>query len=170
MKLYAGKVNAIAAEIVRSLSTAGDIEVGSPSEVVKDVEGVLKSYLQAEADVNDKTKDLLARTGRSMDDYGKVRVSIAETNGIKVGDEMLEYLLGQLLETFGTSKNVDEIFAEDIVLRRKMIAVFKKYLSEDAELDAAIRAQLRHLKEGSPTWDVEYERLAEQTKRKRGLA
>jgi len=170
VKLYAGKTNAIASEIVRSLTTANDIEAASPSEVVKDVEAVLKGYLEAEHDVNEKTKDLLARTGRSMDDYGKVRVSIAESSGIKVGDEMLEYLLGQLLAIFGNSPNVDEIFAEDIVLRRKMIAVFKKYLSEDSELDTAIRAQLRHLKEGSPTWDVEYERIAEQMKRKRGLA
>ncbi len=170
MKLYAGKINAISSEIVRSLTTANDIEATTPSEVVKDVEAVLKSYLEAEHDVNEKTKDLLARTGRSMDDYGKVRVGVAETNGIKVGDEMLEHLLEQLLLMFGQSPNVDEIFAEDIVLRRKMIAVFKKYLSEDAELDQAIRAQLRHLKEGSPTWDVEYERMAEQMKRKRGLA
>ena len=95
---------------------------------------------------------------------------IAESKGIKVGDEMLDYLLDQVVEIFHHSHNVDEIFAEDVVLRRKMAPIFKRYIQVDDSLDAEVRAQMKHVREGSSMWDVEYARIMEQVKRKKGLA
>ncbi|HQY63971.1 MAG TPA: DUF507 family protein, partial [Polyangiaceae bacterium] len=93
---------------------------------------------------------------------------LAETMGIKVGDEMLDYLLDQVVQSFHHSNHVDEIFAEDVELRRQMVPFFKKHMAHDAELDAEVRLQLRHLKEGTSTWDVEYARVMEGVRRKRG--
>jgi hypothetical protein len=98
-----------------------------------------------------------------------VRAQIAESHGIKVGDEALDYLLDQLVEMFSHSHNVDEIYAEDVELRRKMAPIFKKYMAADDALDAEVRAQLRHVQEGTHEWDVEYARVLELTKRKKGL-
>ena len=170
MRLFAGRVAPIAAEIVRVLIAAGDIETGSQKEVQADVEAVLRSYLTAERDVNDRTKELLERTGRSMNEFGRVRSQIAETKGIKVGDEMLDYLLDQVVEIFHHSANVEEIFAEDIELRRKMAVIFKKHMALDGEIDAEVRAQLKHVDEASRTWEVEYARVLEQVKRKKGAS
>jgi hypothetical protein len=39
----------------------------------------------------------------------------------------------------------------------------------DEALDAEIRTQLRHVSEGTPQWDVEYNRIGEAIRRKRGL-
>src|SRR6185436_18672205 len=142
-----GRVGPISSEVVKVLTAAGDIETESPQEVVKDVEAVLRSYLSTEKDVNERTKELLERTNRPMTEYGRVRSQIADSKGIKVGDEMLDYLLDQVVEIFHHSANVDEIFAEDVELRRKMAQVFKKHLAQDSELDAEVRAQLRHLSE-----------------------
>jgi hypothetical protein len=86
-----------------------------------------------------------------------------------VGDETLDYLLDQVVEMLNHSHNVDEIYSEDIVLRRKMGPIFKKHMGADSSLDADVRAQLRHVKEGSSTWDIEYARVMEQMKRKKGL-
>ena len=169
MRLFSGRVTPIATEVVRVLTAAGDIEAESPAEVVKDVEAVLRTYLSTEKDVNDRAKELLERTNRPQSEYGRVRTSIAESKGIKVGDEMLDYLLDQVVQIFHHSANVDEIFVEDVELRRKMAQVFKKHLAQDSELDAEVRAQLRHLAEGSRAWDVEYARVLEQVKRKKGL-
>lgn len=169
MRLFSGRVTPIATEVVRVLTAAGDIEAESPPEVVKDVEAVLRTYLTTEKDVNDRAKELLERTNRPQSEYGRVRASIADTKGIKVGDEMLDYLLDQVVQIFHHSANVDEIFVEDVELRRKMAQVFKKHLAQDSELDGEVRAQLRHLDEGSRAWDVEYARVLEQVKRKKGL-
>lgn len=160
----------IAQETVRAFLAASQIEAEHPTEVVRDVEAVLKSYLDAEREVNEKTRELLQKTNRGPSEFGKVRQQIAETKGIKVGDEMLDYLLDQVLEMLMHSSNVEEVFGQDVELRRTMIPIFKKYMLEDDSIDAEVRAQLKHVQEGSRDWDVEYQRIAEQVRRKRGLA
>ena len=64
MRLFAGQIAPIAQEVVRSLTAAGDIETENPKEVTLDVESVMKQYLAAEKEVNDRTRELLERTGR----------------------------------------------------------------------------------------------------------
>ena len=170
MRLFAARVTPIATEVVRTLTKAGDIETERPREVELDVESVLKSFLSAEKEVNDKTRELLERTGRGPSDFNRVRTQIAESMGIRVGDEALDYLLDQVVEIFEHSANVDEIFAENVELRRKMAPIFKRHMGEDTELDAEVRAQLKHMREGTRDWDIEYGRMLEIVKRKTGLA
>ena len=117
MRLYASKASTIATEVVRTLVAQKDIEVedaGAQGEVVKDVESVLKSYLDTEKIVDDKTRDLLQRTNRGPSEFQKVRQQIAEHHGIKVGDETLDHLLDQVVQMLMHSHNVEEVFAEDI--------------------------------------------------------
>lgn len=172
MRLYAAKVPSIAQEVVKGLLSTKDIEVEDPSaqrEVVADVESVLKSYLDTERVVDDKTRELLQRTGRSTSEFGKVRQQVAEHHGIKVGDEMLDYLLDQVVEMLMHSHHVEEVFAEDVVLRRHMAPVFKRFLQADTDVDTEVRAQLKHVREGTSQWDVEYARALDAVKRRRGL-
>ena len=83
---------------------------------------------------------------------------------------MLDYLLDQVVEIFHHSSNVDEIFCEDVELRRKMAPVFKKNMAVDEALDAEVRGQLKNLREGTVAWDVEYAKVLDQVKRRRGLS
>ena len=170
MRLFTGRVSPIAQEVVKTLISAGDIEAEHPNEVVLDVEAVLRNYLQTEKDVNEKTRELLDRTGRGSSEFNRVRAQIADSKGIKVGDETLDYLLDQVVEMFHNSANVDEIYPQDVELRRKMSPVFKKHMMQDEQLDAEVRANLKHVKEGSREWDIEYGRMVEILKRKKGLA
>lgn len=169
MRLYSGKIGPIAKEIVRVLLAAEHIETEQPREVERDVESVMTSYLQIERDVNDKTRELLQRTGRGPSEFARVRAQVAESHGIKVGDEMLDYLLDQVVAILMHSPNVDEIYCEDVELRRAMRPVFRKHLAADDELDAEVRAQLRHVQEGTQLWDIEYARALEAVKRRKGL-
>ena len=170
MRLYSAKVPAIAGEVVRCLVAAGDIEAEVPHEVEADVEAVLSNYLAIEREVNDRTKDLLERTGRPQTEYNRLREQVAEQKGIKIGDEMLDYLLDQVVEIFHHSSHVDEIYPEDVVLRRKMAPIFKKHMAIEDAIDADVRAQLKHVKEGTRTWEIEYARAMDMVKRKRGLS
>ena len=169
MRLYSGKVPAIATEVVRALLASKDIEAESPKEVEADVASVLNSYLQTEKEVNDRTKELLERTGRGTTEYGRVREQIAESKGIKVGDEALDYVLDQVVEMLMHSNAVEEVFVEDVALRRRMAPVFKKHMVADEALEAEVRAQLKHLREGTREWDIEHARVLEQVRRKKGL-
>ena len=169
MRLYSGKVPAIATEVVRALLAAKEIEAESPKEVEADVAAVLNQYLSDEREVNDRAKDVLERTGKSNTDYQRVRALVAEEKGIKVGDEALDYLLDQVVEMLMHSGNVDEVYVEDIELRRRMAPVFKKHMAVDSAIDAEVRGQLKHMREGTREWEVEYARVLEQVKRRKGL-
>ena len=169
MRLYSGKVPAIATEVVRALLAAKDIEAESPKEVEADIGAVLNQYLTDEREVNERAKDILERTGKAQSDFQRVRALVADEKHIKVGDETLDYLLDQVVEMLMHSHHVDEVFVEDVELRRKMAPVFKKHMAVDDSLDAEVLAQLRHIREGTREWDVEYGRVLEQMKRKKGL-
>jgi len=169
MRLYSGKVPAISTEVVRGLLAAKDIEAESPKEVEADVTAVLNQYLSDEREVNERAKDVLERTGKSQNDFQRVRALVADEKGIKVGDETLDYLLDQVVEMLMHSNNVEEVFASDVDLRRRMAPVFKKHMAVDTALDTEVRAQLRHVKEGTREWEVEYARVLEQVKRRKGL-
>lgn len=169
MRLYSGKVANIATETVRALLAGKDIEAEHPKEVEADIAAVLNQYLSDEREVNERAKDVIERTGKSNADYQRVRALVADEKGIKVGDETLDYLLDQVVEMLMHSNNVDEVFAADVELRRKMAPVFKKHMAVDDSLDAEVRAQLRHVREGTRDWEIEYAKVLEQVKRKKGL-
>lgn len=172
MRLYSAKVSTIAQEVVRALVSSKAVEVseeGGQREVVADVESVLKSYLDTEREVDEKTRDLLQRTGRGTTEFSRVRQQIAEHHGIKVGDETLDYILDQVVAMLMHSDHVEEVFEEDVVLRRHMAPIFKKHMAVDADVETEVRSQLRHVKEGTSQWDIEYARVLETVKRKRGL-
>jgi len=169
MRLYANKIPDIASACSRALLAAGDIESENPREVDADIASVLSQYLAAERDVNEKTKDLLERTGRGQSDYSRVRQQVAESNGIKVGDDALDYLLDQIISMLHHSANVDEIYVDDVDMRRKVRDVLRKQVFVDDDLDAEVRSQIRNIPEGGRVWDIEYARVLEQVKRRRGL-
>jgi hypothetical protein len=172
MRLYSAKIPSIAQEVVRALLSSKDIDLedaGAQKEVIADVESVLRGYLETERIVDEKTRDLLARTGRGQNEFGKVREQLAEHQGIKVGDETLDYLLDQVVAMLMHSSHVEEVYAEDIMLRRRMTPIFKKHMQADSDVDTEVRAQLKHLKEGTPAWDIEYSRALDAVKRRRGL-
>jgi hypothetical protein len=169
MRLYSGKVSTIATEVVRALLTSKDIEAEHPKEVEADIAAVLNQYLVDEREVNDRAKDVLERTGKSQTEFQRVRALVAEEKGIKVGDDTLDHLLDQVVEMLMHSGNVDEVYVEDIELRRKMGTVFKKHMAVDAALDSDVRAQLKHVREGTREWEIEYARVLEQVKRRKGL-
>ncbi|HZU82002.1 MAG TPA: DUF507 family protein [Polyangiaceae bacterium] len=169
MRLYSGKVPAIATEVVRTLIASRDIETENPREVEGDVAAVLNQYLADEREVNDRAKDLLERTGKPPTEYQRLRALAADEKGIKLGDETLDYLLDQVVEMLMHSSHVDEVYAADVELRRKMAPAFKKHMAVDDAVEGEVRAQLRHVREGTREWEIEYARALEQVRRKKGL-
>jgi len=169
MRLFSGKITPISEEIVRALAENRDIECESRKEVASDLESVFASYLQADREATERAKDLLQARGLPQSELGRLRRLAADQKGIKVGDEMLDYLLDQLIEMLMHSGNVDEVFVEDHDLRRRMRPILRKHLDVDEALDTEVRSKLRHVQEGSRTWEVEYQRVMGDIQRRKGL-
>ncbi len=60
----------------------------------------------------------------------------------------MDHLLDQVLEMLMHSSNVEEVFAEDHEIRRRIRPILKKYLDVDTEIEAEVRGQLKHVQEG----------------------
>jgi hypothetical protein len=169
MKLYSGKVPQVAGEIVRSLAEAGDIEVSDANEAQLDVEAVLKEYLRMERELTDKAKDVLDQKKLPYGQFGKVKRSLAEEREFGIGEEATLWIANQVMETFMHSAHVEEVFADDVTLRKKMRDILKKHMAVDEELDEEVRRRIKNLAEGTQTWEIEYAKVMEQMKRKHGL-
>lgn len=169
MRLHSARVPQMAAEMVQSLLAAGDIEAEVPAEVQADLEAVLTQYIRDEQEVSEKARDMVAARGLPHTEYRRVRALYAEQRHIKVDDNAIDYILDQLLEMLMQSNNVDEIYAPDHELRRKLRAPLRQQMEVTDELDRAVRAQLKHVQEGTSLWEVEYRRVQEDIKRRRGL-
>lgn len=169
MKLFPGKVDAIAADGARALLSAKAVEAARPKDVEIAIAAELKRYLAEERAVYDEAKVVLDRTGKSSTEMHRVRRLVAEEHGIGIGDETIDHLLDRTVSMLLEDDGIDEVFVEDGELRRLLAPIFRKHVNVDEALDAEIRTQLRHVTEGTPQWDVEFNRIGEAIRRKRGL-
>ena len=169
MKLYSGKIPVIGGEIVRKLIDDGDIAVIDRAEAELDVQAVLKEYLRLEKEITEKAKDLLQKRNLPYEQFGKVKRAMASEKSFGLGDEALDWMTSQMIESFMQSPHIEEVFVEDSVLRRKMADVLKRHMMVEEEIDAEVRRRIKNLEEGTSTWDVEYQKALEQIKRNRGL-
>lgn len=169
MRLYSGKIPMIADEIVSTLTKEGDIEPAEASEVQLDIESVLKEYQRQDREVLEEAKNRLEINGLPYSKLGKVKSMVARERQIAIGDEMLPYILEQLLTMLFHSANVEEIFSEDHVLRKKMTTIIKRHLEVEGELDKEVRSKIKNLQEGTATFEIEYQRAMDELKRKKRL-
>jgi len=169
MRIYAGKIPNIAAEVVQTLTSSGDIETEDRREVEQDIAAVLNAYVETDRQVTERAKDLMQARNLGQQEFARTKKLVAEQRGFKIGDEMLDYLLDQIVEMLMHSSSVEEVYAEDVEMRREMAPILKRHMALDEELDRETRAQLKHVEEGTRTWEVEYRRVMEDIRRRKGL-
>ena len=169
MHLYKKRIPIIASAIIRNLVDSGSIEVGEQREAEMDVASVLNTYVDTEQQVAREARDILRSRGLPQHELGRVKRLVAERHGLQVGDEALDYVRDQLLAMLWHSPNVEELFVEDVEIRRRMATVLKREDSIDEQLDREVRSKLRHLQEGTDAWEIEYRRVMEQVRRRKGV-
>jgi uncharacterized protein len=167
MRLYGGQVAVIAEEILRTLIRAGDLEIASEDvpEVELDIQSVLREYIRMDRELTERAKDYVAKSGGGGSNIGREKRKLAKEKGFEVGEEAVGYIIDQLIETFFHSQFVEEVYAADIDLRRKMAPILRRHMSMDEELDREVRDKIKNLEEGSASWEIEYERVLSNLKR-----
>jgi len=172
MKLYRGKISPIAQEMSQVLVREKAIEVtdqGLP-EVRLDIEAVLKEYLRTEREINDEARELLERRGEGFSHFGKTKRKVARRRKFGLGEEALDWITKQLIEMLLHTVHVEEVWAEDNVLRKHMREILKKHMKDaDSEIDLEVRKRIKNLNEGTSDWDERYQQIKEQIKSSRGL-
>lgn len=169
MRLYSTKIPAIASEVVKTLADEEAIEVIDRPEAELDVQAVLKEYLRLDREITDKTKDVLQNRNLPYEQFGKVKRALAKEKAFSYGEDALDWMTTQMIESFMSSPHIEEVFVEDSVLRKRMAEILKKHMQVDADLDAEVRRRIKNLEEGTASWEVEYSKALDQIKRNRGL-
>lgn len=169
MLLPPHKVTDIAREMLQLLQQSELIETDVPREVQLDLEAVLNQYIKTEQELITRTRQTLESRGLTNKDFGRVLQSLADQKGVKVGDEAMDYLLEQLLSMVLSSTNIEEIYGEDHEIRRQLRIPLRKLTEQREKVDKEVRSQVRPVEEGSPVWEIEYNRMMEDIRRRRGL-
>lgn len=169
MKLYASKIDAIAAEIIAKLSEDGDLEVSEAREAEIDASSVLKEYIRVDKELTDRAKDILDIRGLPQSQLARTKRQLAEQRDFGLGEEGLSWICNQLLEAFMQSSHIDEVYADDATLRRKVKDIVKKHMELEDEMDREVRDRIKNLQEGTADWDAEYGKVLNQIKTKHGV-
>jgi hypothetical protein len=171
MRLYPKVIPIIAREAVQKLMQESDIEVEALriADAEMDLAAIMREYLSNEERVNQATREALERRGYDHSKFNQVKREMADVRGFKMGDEGIEYCINQMIEFLLISRNVEEVFSADNVIRGKIFGIMKKHLDVDDEIDKEARSRLKHLQEGTTAFEVEYGKMIEQIRRARGL-
>jgi hypothetical protein len=169
MKLYPSKVDTIAAEVVTRFTQDGDIDVTDANEAQLDVAAVLKEYIRVDRELTERAKDILEIRGLPYTALGRTKRQLADQKEFGLGEDGITWICNQLVETFMQSKHVEEVYADDITLRRKIKEIARKHMAVDEEIDQEVRQRIKNLQEGTAAWDVEYAKVMDQIKGKHGI-
>ena len=171
MRLFSGKIPTIAEELIRILAREGDIDVldDALEEAQLDVESVLREYLRTEREIEEEARDLLATRGLDHTGFGRMKRQIAESRKFGLGEDGIEWMVAQLLDLFMHSHHVEEIYADDLTLRKHIATILRKHMTEDVDLDREVRKRMKHMEEGTTAWDAEYGKVEEKLRRLRKL-
>jgi len=170
MRLYKGKIPNIVDELLTELIKDGDVEVENEEEARLDLEAVLTEFVRRERQVMDEARTRMEREGMSYSMLGKMRSRVARETDFPPQDEMLPYIIDQLLTMLFHSQNVAEVFADDSELRKKMAPIIRRHTEVETELDVEVRSKIKNLSEGTANFEIEYARVMEQMRRKKGLS
>jgi len=169
MKLYPAKVDTIAAEVITRLTTDGDVDVTDANEAQLDVAAVLKEYIRVDKDLTEKAKDILEIRGLPYSALGRTKRQLPDQKEFGLGEDGITWICNQLVETFMQSKHIEEVYADDVTLRRKIKDIARKHMAVDDEIEQEVRARIKNLQEGTAAWDVEYAKVLDQIKAKHGI-
>lgn len=169
MRLHRGTLPDLSRKIAKALIDSGDIEVGDRREAEQDLESVLTSYLNQVDQVVERARDLAHQRGLPQGEFGRIKNLAAEQAGVKVGDDALDYVLEQLISMLMHSPNIEDVFVDDLALKRRMRPFLRASDDVDERLEAEVRSRLKHVEEGSRTWEIEYARMKADIKRRRGM-
>ena len=171
MRLYRTKIPTIGMEIVSTLGAAEDIEVTVEKvpELEMDIRAIMDGYAKMESQVIEETKELMAQKGLPYNEFRRIKKLVSQEHHHVTGLDGQDWIINQIIECLMISPNVEEVYADDPSLRKKIYDVFKRNIVDEDQLDTDVRARMKNLKEGTPAWDIEYQKVMRDVKRKHGI-
>jgi len=169
MRLYASKIPHITDTLCKALVQPEVLEINDREEFKRDVESILREYIRKDRELTEAAKDILEQRGLAYSDLYRTKRQLAEREDFAIGDESINWIATQLIELFMRSNFVEEVYADDAMLRRTLKELLRRNMQADDDLDREVRRHLKHLNDGTSSFEIEYQKQLEAIKRKHGL-
>jgi len=82
-----------------------------------------------------KTAERVAQAGAQFFRGGAYKPRTSPYSFQGLGEEGLSWISNQMLEAFMSSRHVDEVFADDVIMRRKIKEICKKHMQIDEAIE-----------------------------------
>lgn len=171
MKLYKSKIPEIAREVIARLSNEGDIEVTAErrADAELDLVAIMDEYLRRDQVLRDEIREHMSRHEVPYDQFGKVRSKLAESWGHPTGDDVQRFLARQFVENFMISNFVDEVFADDKDLYKKIREIVEKFDVDERAIRDEAQNQVKNIAEGTVDYEIALAKAIKEVKRRHGL-
>lgn len=171
MKLYRTRIPLIAKAVIERLCAHGDIEVmpENRSEAELDLVSIMEEYLRRDAQLRDAVKNNMSAMGIGYDQYGKMRNRLAEEWNHPTGDAVTKYLSRQFIENFMISRFVEEVYAEDGILWRRILDIVREFDVDERVLRDEAKATIKNVAEGTVDYEIALQKAVRDVKKRKGL-
>lgn len=171
MKLYRAKVPVIAHEVIDLLVNEGDIEIATDNreEAEKDLVAIMEDFLRRDNDFRNLVRDHMANRNIPYDQYGQTRKTLAEQTDHPIGEDVERYLCRQFIENLMISRFVDEVYAEDKAMYRKIMGLLRNHDVDEREIREEAQAKIKNVKEGTVDYEIALQNAMRDVKKRRGL-
>lgn len=171
MRLYRAKVPVIAKDVIELLCNDGDIEVAGENreEAERDLVAIMDEYLRRDNAFRNQVRDVMDRRSLPYDAYGRTRKALAEEQSHPLGDDVDRFLARQFVEAMMISRFVEEVYAEDRAMYRKVLAVLKNNDVDEREIREAAVGRIKNVQEGTIEYEIALEKAVREEKKTRGL-
>ena len=121
MRLYPKVIPIISREMVQRLMQDGDIEVETMriADAEMDLSAIMREYLADEERVNQATREALERRGYDYASSIRSSARWPTSAASRWATKASSTCINQMLEFLLISRNVEEVFAADNVMRRR---------------------------------------------------
>lgn len=171
MKLYRSRIGTIARAVYDRLVNEGDLEVPAESreEAEQDLVAIMDSYLRRDMDLREAVREEMEKKAVPYDQYGKTRGEVADRWSHPVGDDVERFLARQFVENFMISKFVEEVYAEDREIYKKILDVMKAHDVDERALRAEAEERIKNIPEGSVERQDALNRALKEVRKRHGL-
>lgn len=169
MRLYRTKVAEIARDAIMALTTTGDIEVNDLEEAQQDLVAIMEEFLRRDGELRRRVKDHMARHNMPYGDYGRVRKGVAEEMAHPLGDDVERFLARQFIENLMITRFVDEVYADDEDMYKKVLEVIRSFHVDEEALREEAASKVKNVKFGTVEYEIALRDALLEVKRRHGL-
>ena len=171
MKLYKARVAQIANEIVATLTKEGslDVEPENRPEAELDLVAIMEEYLRRDRALRERVREHMHSRSVPYDQYGKLRGQMAGSWNHPTGDDVERFLARQFVENFMISRFVDEVYADDRALYKRVIELLTLHHVDEKAIREEAQSKVKNVREGTVEYEIALSQAIREVKQRYGL-